>query len=317
MATRLTRRIGGRPGSGSAGVRVHEIGDGQGPTVVVLGGVHGDESQGVRAAVRVAAAVFRSDVAGRLVVVPVAHEAAFEATSRVNPADGGNLARSFPGSPTGTPTQRLAHLLSQEVLADADLVVDLHSSGVHYTLATLAGFPDDGGAAGARGARAAAAMALPVTWRHPGPMPPGRTGSGSFARGVPFLYTESPEAEDHADRYLGAVLRLLVAEGMLPGDDAPRPTTSSRPLVGPGDLDRASVVAPATGLIEVLVAPLDRVEAGQPVARWTDPCFGRSVDLTANEPGVVVVARRSRGVAAGEMVVHLAQEDDVVAAPAG
>jgi predicted deacylase len=314
MATRLTRRIGGRPADGGVGFRLHEIGDGAGPTIVVLGGVHGDESQGVRAAMKVADAAFRCDVAGRLLVVPVAHEAAFRASSRVNPVDRGNLARVFPGSPVGTPTERLAYLLEQEVLCRADVVVDLHSSGVHYTIAELAGYPDDGGPGAARAARGAEAMAMPVTWRHPGAMPPGRTGSAAVARGVPFLYTESPEAEDTSDRYLGAVLRLLAVEGMIEPALAPRPDGPTRRLVGPGDLDVSTVQAPADGLVEVCVAPLERVEAGQPVARWTDPWMGRRQDLRATEDGIVAVARRSRGVAAGEMVIHLARDEDRAAA---
>jgi len=309
MATRVTRRIGGRPASGGVGFRLHEIGDGIGPTIVVLGGTHGDESQGVRSAMKVAAAAFRSDVAGRLLVVPVAHEAAFHASSRVNPIDGGNLARVFPGSPDGTPTEQLAHLLEQEVLRQADLIVDLHSSGVHYTIAQLAGYPDDDSPGAARAARAADAMAMPVTWRHPGPMPMGRTGSAAFARGVPFLYTEAPEADDVSDLYLGAVLRLLAVEGLIHADDAPRAVTPTRRLAGSGDLDHSSVRAPGNGLVEVCVQPLDRVEAGQPIARWTDPWFGHSQDLVAAESGVVMVARRSRGVAAGEMLVHLAQDE--------
>jgi predicted deacylase len=309
MATRLTRRIGGRPADGRAGFKLHELSDGHGPTIVILGGVHGDETQGVRAAMRVAQAAFQSDLDGRLLIVPVAHEAAFLAASRVSPLDHGNLARAFPGSATGTPTERLAHLLEQEVLSQADLVVDLHSSGVHYTIATLVGYPDDGGPGAARAARGAAAMGMPVIWRHPGPMPPGRTGSGSFARGVPFLYTESPEADDLADLYLGGVLRLLAAEGVIAPDDAPRSTGPTRRLVGDGDLDSSSVRAPGAGLVEVCVRPLDRVEAGRPVARWTDPWFGQRRDLVAEEDGVAVVARRSRSVAAGDMVIHLARDD--------
>lgn len=309
MATRLTRRIGGRPEAGGVGFRLHEIGEGRGPTVVVLGGVHGDETQGVRSAMKVAQAAFKLDVAGRLLVVPVAHEAAFLASSRVSPVDRGNLARAFPGDPTGTPTERLAHLLETEVLVQADLVLDLHSSGVHYTIADLAGYPDDGSPGARRAARGAAAMAMPVAWRHPGPMPAGRTGSGAFARGVPFLYTESPESEDRSDEYLGAVLRLLAVEGLIAPEDAPRAAVAPRFLVGDGDLDASSVRAPAAGLVEVCVRPLDTVEAGQPVARWTDPWFGQGMDLLAQESGVAVVARRSRAVAAGEMVVHLARDE--------
>ena len=309
MATRVTRRIGGRPAEGGVGFRLHEIGEGAGPTIVVLGGTHGDESQGVRAAMKIANAAFRADLAGRLLVVPIAHEAAFLSSSRVNPVDGGNLARSFPGSPDGTPTERLAFLLEEEVICRADLVLDLHSSGVHFTIASLVGYPDDGGPGSMRAARGAAAMAMPVTWRHPGPMPAGRTGTAAFERGVPFLYTESPESEDLSDLYLGAVLRLLAAEGLVPMDDAPRATWPTRIVAGPGDLDHSSIRAPGAGLVEMCVQPLDHVEAGQPVGRWTDPWFGHSVDLVAQERGVVMVARRSRGVAPGDMLLHLAVDE--------
>ena len=140
-------------------------------------------------------------------------------------------------------------------------------------------------------------------------MPPGRTGSAAFARGVPLLYTESPESDDLSDLYLAGVLRLLAAEGMIASEDAPRSTGPTRVLVGDGDLDSSSVRSPAVGLVETCVRPLDRVEAGQPVAHWTDPWFGNRQDLVAAEAGVAVVARRSRAVAADEMVVHLAQDE--------
>ncbi len=309
MATRITRRIGGRPAHGGVGFRLHEIVGGQGPTIVVLGGVHGDESQGVRSAMKVAAAAFRMDLAGTLLVVPVAHEAAFLANSRVSPADRGNLARAFPGAAGGTPTERLAHLLEQDVLMQADLVLDLHSSGVHYTIADLVGYPDDGSAGAIRAARGAAAMAMPVIWRHPGPMPPGRTGSAAVQRGVPFLYLESPESEDRSDEYRDAVLRLLAVEGLISSDDAPRTHQRPRALVGDGDLDASSVRAPGTGLVELWVRPLDRVQAGEVVGRWTDPWFAITRDLVAPDDGVVVTARRTRSVAAGEMVLHLAQDE--------
>ena len=88
----------------------------------------------------------------------------------------------------------------------------------------------------------------------------------------------------------------------------------TRRLVGDGDLDASSVRAPAAGLVEICVRPLDRVEAGEPVARWTDPWFGNRMDLLAAESGVAVVARRSRAVAADEMIVHIAQDEAAQAA---
>src|SRR5262245_27749415 len=73
-----------------------------GKTIVVLGGVHGDEYEGM-AAVR---AVFRSldpaEMRGTFLGVPVCNPPAFAAAARASPLDGQNLARVFPGSPAGT-----------------------------------------------------------------------------------------------------------------------------------------------------------------------------------------------------------------------
>jgi predicted deacylase len=310
VTARRTWRIGGRPAAGDVGVLVHELEGGSGPTVVILGGVHGDESQGVRAAGLLAGSLLGTDLAGRVLVVPVAHEAAVAVCSRTSPLDGANLARTFPGSPSGTPTERLAWLLEHEVLAGADLVIDLHSSGVHFTMASLAGYCDDGSTASAVSARVAGAMAMPVTWRHPGAPPPGRSGSGAHDRGAGFVYLESPEAEEHAPAYRDAVLRGLVAFGMLPSDAAPPPSGPSRRLVGPGDVDALAVRAERTGFVEVRVELLDRVRRGQTVARFHDPWHGWAIDLPAFGDGVAVLVRRSRAVGAGELVAFLTGEEE-------
>ena len=72
---------------------------------------------------------------GTLLAVPIAHLAAFAAAMRTSPIDGVNLARVFPGDPAGTVTARLADKLFHEVVADADLLVDLHSGGVRLAFA--------------------------------------------------------------------------------------------------------------------------------------------------------------------------------------
>src|SRR5436190_23939350 len=66
--------------------------------VVVFGGTHGDEIEGILAANRLANADLKL-LAGILEVVPIVHEAAFYNDSRMSPLDGGNLARVFPGDP--------------------------------------------------------------------------------------------------------------------------------------------------------------------------------------------------------------------------
>lgn len=94
-----------------------------GPTVVVVGGVHGDEVAGYEAAAEVA------DVAierGRLVTIPRANAAAVERGTRTA-ADGVDLNRQFPVG--GTPRTELARALWDVVTRyDADVFVDLHES---------------------------------------------------------------------------------------------------------------------------------------------------------------------------------------------
>src|SRR6266852_607147 len=110
-----------------------------GPHVVVLGGVHGDEYEGVAAAAAVWRDLDVSALRGQVSVVSVANPPAFAAGTRTSPVDGANLARTFPGSLTGTVTERIAYQLSEVLIRQADLLIDLHSAGQHYAMPRLCG----------------------------------------------------------------------------------------------------------------------------------------------------------------------------------
>ena len=304
MSPWRSRRLGDPPGAGGVGLTVHELGSaGLGPTVAVLGGVHGDEAQGVLGAIALIEHLAAGPrPSGRVIVVPLAHEAAAAVASRVSPRDGLNLARAFPGDTSGTPTQRLAALLEAEVLADADLVLDLHSSGVHYAMACLVGYCDDGSTASRLAAAAATAMALPVMWRHPGPPPPGRSGSWAHARGRPFLYVESSEADDGVETYRLACLRLLAHLGLIGAEGLAPPGGSTLLLEGPGDLDSAGVRAPAAGLVQLEVELLDPVTSGQRIGWWRSSESLARAPLAAPQEGRLVMLRRTRLVGPGDLV---------------
>lgn len=100
----------------------------KGPTVLMVAGVHGYEYAPILAAESLADRIDPQALAGRLIIVRVAHIASFEArTPFVNPYDRKNLNRSFPGKPQGTQTERIAHALSTVVIPKADIVLDVHS----------------------------------------------------------------------------------------------------------------------------------------------------------------------------------------------
>ena len=103
-------------------------GEGSGPTLLMVAGVHGYEFAPILAAQRLADEIKPEGLNGTLIIVRVAHISAFENRSPyVNPYDRKNLNRSFPGALNGTQTERIAHALSTKVIPLADVVFDVHS----------------------------------------------------------------------------------------------------------------------------------------------------------------------------------------------
>ena len=84
------------------------IARGQGPTVLVLGGNHGDEYQGQVAIMKLARALSEDSVHGRLILIPALNFPAAQAASRLSPIDGMNLNRAFPGDAEGSVTSQIA-----------------------------------------------------------------------------------------------------------------------------------------------------------------------------------------------------------------
>ncbi len=105
------------------------IKSGSGPTALLIAGSHGDEYEGQVALGNLARESQAEDVQGRIIILPALNFPAVEAGRRVSPLDGGNLNRLFPGNALGSPTQMIAHYVSDVLLPMADIVIDLHAGG--------------------------------------------------------------------------------------------------------------------------------------------------------------------------------------------
>jgi predicted deacylase len=105
------------------------IRNGDGPTALLCAGNHGDEYEGQIALLDLAREIEAKDVRGCLLILPGLNYPAVAAGRRVSPLDEGNLNRSFPGQAQGTPTQMLAHYITDMLFPRADFVIDLHSGG--------------------------------------------------------------------------------------------------------------------------------------------------------------------------------------------
>lgn len=105
------------------------IARGVGPTVLVLGGNHGDEYQGQVAIMKLARSILADHVHGRLILIPSLNFPAALASTRLSPIDGMNLNRAFPGHADGSVTSQIAHYLTHELFPISDAVIDIHSGG--------------------------------------------------------------------------------------------------------------------------------------------------------------------------------------------
>ncbi|WFS26201.1 succinylglutamate desuccinylase/aspartoacylase family protein [Rhizobium rhododendri] len=103
--------------------------NGEGPSILLMAGNHGDEYEGELQLGRLMRRLELSKMRGAVTILPMANLPAVMAAGRCSPLDGGNLNRAFPGDPLGTPTARLADFLERRLFPSHDVVLDLHSGG--------------------------------------------------------------------------------------------------------------------------------------------------------------------------------------------
>ena len=281
-----------------------------GPTIGLLGGVHGDEYEGVVAATALARILRAELICGTVRVVAPAHPAAWAVTTRRSPSDGADLARTFPGRPDGTPTERVAHALTEQVVRGADLVIDLHSGGAGFAMPFLCGYCDDGDHGLAAG-RYADAFAAAFTWRHEGAPAPGRSLSAAAELGIPAIYVEGHGGlsirAGELQGYVDGVMRVLHVLGMVA--EAPRATHSPVRVRGDGDTD-AGITAPADGYLVARHTAGDHVERGDVMAQVVGLDATPLADVVAPTAGSLMLLRRDARVRTGDTVGIVAPADD-------
>ena len=288
-------------------LEIHELtGAMPGPVLAVLGGVHGDELEGIMAARMVLHRVRDgAPFAGTLRVVPVSNPPAHLARQRTSPIDDTNLARVFPGDPNGRLTQRIAHVITDQVISGADLLIDLHSSGVKYQMPVFAGYVIDPATSDA--ARAATyAFGAPVVWEHEGSSP-GRSLSVAADLQIPSIYVEGSGGGGligaDLDIYVDGVMRVMRWLSMTTTDFDP-PPPPLRLLGGVGDTD-ASLSCSVDGLCVTRVRPTEVVSRGVLLADILDPGGQVVEQLHSPSDGTVMMLRRQADVHAGDGIAML------------
>lgn len=97
-----------------------------GPTLLLMAGMHGDEINGMEIIRRVIRKGWNKPNAGTVICIPVFNIFGFLNVSRELP-DGRDLNRSFPGSNSGSLASQFAYHFMKEIAPFVDYVIDFHT----------------------------------------------------------------------------------------------------------------------------------------------------------------------------------------------
>ena len=171
-----------------------------GPVLALIAGTHGYEYPPITALQAVRAQIDPAALSGTIIMVHIANMPSFLGrTIYYSPADGKNLNRMYPGDPEGSISQRIAHLLTTEVIDQADYLVDLHGGDGNEALRPFVYMPVTGDAAfDAKIEGLAVAFGLDHIVMDTGPQhasgPSLFTDQTALERGIPAITTETGQS---------------------------------------------------------------------------------------------------------------------------
>jgi hypothetical protein len=244
-----------------------------GPVLALIAGTHGMEYVPIIALQRMRESIDPRALRGTIVMVHVANMPSFLGrTIYYSPIDGKNLNRVFPGKPDGTLSERIADVITREVIARATHVVDLHCGDGNESLRPYVYWVTTGDP---KVAEAGRAMALAFGLerividreRPPDPSASMYLSNTAITRGKPALTTEtgalgrvSNQEIALVERGVGGLLRHL---GMHPEGPAP--------VGSPTWIERSEVLrAGVTGIFYAIVDRGQMVTRGARLGRITD-----------------------------------------------
>ena len=289
-------------------------GKNSGPVLTLIAGIHGSEYSPIVSMQRLPKLLDPAEMSGTLIIVHIANMPAFRSrTIYIGPNDLKNLNRSFPGKPNGTVTERIAHVLTEEVIARADYLIDIHSGDANESLrpSYSAYYREAGGEDVVRESRRIAiAFGLKTVVQFAGSFDSVDdaiyTSAQAVTRGIAAMDVESGELGIIDDVYIDPItqgaLNVLQELNMVPG----QPLPPNNPLF---IADRARVYSEHSGIwnADELVQTGDYVTEGTRLGVITD-YFGNELQtIYAPGSGVLLILFGTPPVNQGDNIVVIGQ----------
>jgi len=303
-----------RSAYGNLAIPVTVIKNGEGPSVLLMAGNHGDEFEGQVGLCKLIRALEPKDIRGRVVIMPGINLPAALASARVSPLDNVNFNRAFPGDPNGTPTYAVAHYVDSVLFPMVSFFLDLHSGGSSLDYVPFASMRTSGDAGlDARAMAALKAFGAPVgmVWAHT--IDAGFAQTAALRHGLVSLGGEfggGGSVSLYGLRIVErGIRRFLVHAGCMPTESLPTEAPPPTRVVEVRSRDDF-VLAPEAGLFEPLVALGDTVETHQASGQvhFVDNPGREPVVAPFRASGTVISQRHFGRVERGDCVAHLATD---------
>ncbi len=271
-----------------------------GPTLLVTGGVHGDEVNGVEIVRRaMVSGLFNQLKCGNVLAIPLVNIYGFINFSR-DLADGKDVNRSFPGSETGSLASRVAYTLSSKILPIIDYGIDYHTGGssrYNYPQIRFSVGDDEAG-------KLAHVFASPYLINN-------KAINKTFRKtgmldGKPILVFEGGESlryDQHSiDEGIAGLQRVMQYLGMI--DESPEPTEKSIVFT-----ESSWIRSPRSGLFIWHRRSGEQVKEGDVLGEINDPQGQAQVPVLATRNGYIVGHNNAPVVNQGDALFHIGYFD--------
>jgi N-alpha-acetyl-L-2,4-diaminobutyrate deacetylase len=288
-------------------IPIWSIRNGKEPTILLTGGVHGDEYEGPVALRKIARSLDPSEVVGGVIIIPGLNVPAIRAGTRTSPIDGLNMNRIFPGDRDGSVTMMIAHFVDAILLSRIDYQIDLHSGGKTLEFLPMVSFKESRDKdRETRTLKAAMAFDAPYVLLNRDLDETGLLESSCEARGILHFGSElggagrvTPEYVKIAERGVMNVLRYLGIR-----DSAAIPSETIPKLVEVEDLN-CYVMAEENGIFEPFLDLGSTVQEGEVIGQVhiVDNIGTGPVPLNSARRGIVICRRPLGDVRRGDNVM--------------
>jgi len=277
-------------------------------TLVIMGGVHGNELNGIALVKRLLGYCEKEKIEkklkGRLIVIPLVNVKGFEKRTRTNPLDHKDINRSY-NQKINCPSTKIANALWKAFYAKADMVIDCHDAGEQNILlphTRIHPQQDKGCTSCTRGMAMAFGSKIVIERK-------GKKGmlavELSKVKKRPVLTIEIGGALKIADKFLKdglkGIINILKHYDFLKGDaKLPRKQYYLK--------DRFGISATNTGILKMEKKLGQRVHKGDKIGEIYVPTKNKTVDIISPMCGIIFSLQYVDAASKGEIIYSILED---------